>query len=209
MRGSSFNEFGFGAAKCVFNLTTYTNATVLDQNEMVCDTPPLESLNGDMWYNVSVTLDGDYLSRASAKFRYYQQPTLTSVYPALGPMSGGTNSTLTGTGFTQSNVCNLEVRYEQAVLKPENTNATSLSVLSPAVAVSGAVVVSISGNGQQYINDRTLHFRDASNTFEYYQPFIVEDIKPSYVSNSGGTPLTIKGMLFDQFREENGTEHNE
>jgi hypothetical protein len=89
------------------------------------------------------------------------------------------------------------VRYEQKVLVPENVNMTSLSVLSPPANVSGAIVVSISGNNQQFINDRTLHFRDVQNTFEYYQNFIVEDIKPLYVSNSGNTPLRIKGMLFN------------
>ena len=127
---------------------------------MVCDTPMLESLNGDMWYNVSVTLDGEYLSHSAGKFQYYQQPTIWSVSPALGPMTGGTNSTVTGTGFAQQNICDLQVRYEQMVIKPQNVNATSLSVLSLPVSVPGAVVVSVSGNGQQYVHDRTLHFRD-------------------------------------------------
>ena len=75
------------------------NATVVNSNEIVCDTPMLEGLNGDLWYNVSVTLDGDYISNSEQKFKYYQQPTMRSVLPSLGPMSGGTNSTITGTGF--------------------------------------------------------------------------------------------------------------
>jgi len=83
------------------------------------------------------------------------------------------------------------------VVKPDFANATSMAVLSPQVNVSGAVVVSVSGNNQQFINDRTLHFRDKENTFEYYQNFIVEDIVPLFVSNTGGTPLSVKGMQFD------------
>jgi hypothetical protein len=81
VRGNNFNEFGFGAAKCIFNLTTQMNATVINQNEIVCDTPMLEGLNGDMWYNVSVTLDGEYLSNSDQKFNYYQQPAIWSVLP--------------------------------------------------------------------------------------------------------------------------------
>ena len=99
IRGNNFNEFQFGAAKCLFNLTNAMNATVVNSNEIVCDTPMLEGLNGDLWYNVSVTLDGDYISNSEQKFKYYQQPTMRSVLPSLGPMSGGTNSTITGTGF--------------------------------------------------------------------------------------------------------------
>ena len=43
IRGSNFVEFGFGTAKCIFNGTIYMNATVLDKNSMVCDSPPLDS----------------------------------------------------------------------------------------------------------------------------------------------------------------------
>lgn len=64
----------------------------------------------------------------------------------MGPMTGGTNSTIVGRGFAQDNICALRVRYEQTVIKPDFVNATSMAVLSPPVNVSGAVVVSVSGN---------------------------------------------------------------
>ena len=92
-------EFGVGKAKCIYNSTYHMNATVLDFNTMVCDTPPLESQNGDMHYNVSVTLDGDFISNATANFKYYQQPTIETITPVRGPLSGGTQNTITGTGF--------------------------------------------------------------------------------------------------------------
>ena len=72
-----------------------------------------------------------------------------------------------------------------------------MMVTTPSVNVSGAVVVSVTGNDQQYIDDKTLHFRDDSNTFEYYQIPLVENVSPRYVSNTGNSPVKIKGMLFD------------
>lgn len=36
----------------------------------------------------------------------------------------------------------------------------------------------------------------------------MEDITPLYVSNTGGTPLSVKGMQFDQFRGDNGTDRD-
>ena len=81
----------------------------------------------------------------------------------------------------------------------------SFVVTSPAVNVSGAVVVSVSGNNQQFIDDVTLHKRDTENTFEYYQLFRVESLKPEYLSNTGNSPLRIKAMQFDQWRYDNGT----
>jgi IPT/TIG domain len=65
VRGKNFIEFGFGKAKCVFNNTYYTNATVTDPNTLYCDSPPLDSLSGDTWYNVSVSLDGDQVSNST------------------------------------------------------------------------------------------------------------------------------------------------
>ena len=99
VRGRNFLEQGFGKAKCIFNGTIYMNATVLDSNTVACDTPPLESIDGEQWYNVSVSLDGSYSSKASAIFRYYRQPILDQISPALGPISGDTLITVLGSGF--------------------------------------------------------------------------------------------------------------
>ena len=57
---------------------------------------------------------------------------------------------------------------------------------------------------KQFINDKTLHFRDPENTFEYYQPFVIEQVVPSSISNSGNSPVRISGMLLDQFRFDDG-----
>jgi hypothetical protein len=70
-------------------------------------------------------------------------------------------------------------------------------VTSYAANVSGAVVVSVSGNNQQFIDDVTLHFRDKENTFEYYQAFIVNKVAPETISNAGNTPIEMTAMLFD------------
>ena len=43
------------------------------------------------------------------------------------------------------------------------------------------------------------------NTFEYHQKFLIESVTPSFISNAGNSPLRLKGMLFDQFRFDNGT----
>jgi len=111
VRGRNFIEFGFGKARCIFNGTYEMNATVTDPTTLYCDTPPLDSQTGDTWYNVSVSLDGEYRSSASAKFAYYDQLTLNSLSPWLGPLDGKTEVTLQGNGFKQKNVCDLKVRF--------------------------------------------------------------------------------------------------
>jgi len=98
--GKNFIEQGFGQAKCVFNETIFMNATVINPTTMVCDSPALDSVNPEMWYNVSVTLDGGaFVSNATGIFRYYHEPTLSDVTPWLGPLEGGTVSVVSGAGF--------------------------------------------------------------------------------------------------------------
>ena len=78
------------------------NATVINSNTIVCDTPPLDKANsesGDMFYNISVTMDGDYISNSTSNFNYYEELTISSVTPSLGPLLGGTKSVITGSGF--------------------------------------------------------------------------------------------------------------
>jgi len=118
VRGKNFLDFGFGRAKCVFNESIWMNATILDPTTIVCDSPMLEPSAVDMFYNLSLTLDGEVFSDTSMAFSYYRNPTITSVSPWTGPTSGGTNSTITGHGFNQTNICNLMVRYEQTHVVP-------------------------------------------------------------------------------------------
>jgi phosphoribosylamine-glycine ligase len=63
----------------------------------------------------------------------------------------------------------------------------------------------MSGNGQQYSDDITLHFRDRANTYEYFQSIIVEDILPNSAKATGHTDIHMTGMLFDQFKYSNGS----
>jgi hypothetical protein len=88
------------------------NATVVNTNSMICDSPPLESTNGDMFYNISITLDGSLVINSTSQFKYYKQPVLSSVSPWLGPLEGGTNSLFRGKGFNATNICDFVVRYE-------------------------------------------------------------------------------------------------
>ena len=208
VKGSSFVENnGFGKAKCLFNHTYYTNATVIDSTTMYCDSPILDlsdSESGDYFYNVSVSADGEAFSAAGATFTYYDQPVIASVSPGLGPMGERAQVTLTGKGFNAS-FCNPKVRFGTYPFTPTITSDSSLTVETSPVRVPGSVVVTMSGNGQQFTEDRTLHFRDKQNTYEFYQPFVVLNVWPKFASNGGGTPIVLEGLQFDQFMYDNAT----
>lgn len=115
--GKNFLDMGFGKVKCIFNLTYVMNATIMEQDVIKCDSPPLppsqgySETGGVPFYNISVTLNGKEISESKLKFIYYIDPSIKSITPGLGPLKGNTSSMIKGLGFAQEGVCNVTVRY--------------------------------------------------------------------------------------------------
>lgn len=144
--GKNFIENGFGNTKCIFNNTIYMNATVIDKNTLVCNSPPLEQSSGDMFYFISITFDGLFIANSTTKFWYYNDPKIKSVTPGMGPLAGGTEVLLIGRGFNQTNICDLTLKMEQKLVPFKLINDTAIQFTTPKANVSGALVVSLSGN---------------------------------------------------------------
>lgn len=107
---------GFGKAQCKFNETYFTNATVVDDNAMWCDSPILDlgdSDTGDFFYNLSVTADGEAWSVANLTFLYYDEPELKSISPPNGPMYENNVVNILGKNLNHPNMCNKKVRFGQ------------------------------------------------------------------------------------------------
>jgi hypothetical protein len=106
---------GFGKVKCIFNNSIQMNATIMDTDVILCDSPPLPPSfgfsEGTPWYNISITLNGKEFHETKVKFTYYIDPVMKSVTPNIGPIKGGTVSKILGEGFAQEGVCNMTVRY--------------------------------------------------------------------------------------------------
>lgn len=67
--GSGFTDLGRNKAMCVFNHTVFTNATIMTDELMYCDSPALLNaqgyslLHGDdlTFYHLQVTIDGGHM----------------------------------------------------------------------------------------------------------------------------------------------------
>jgi hypothetical protein len=198
------------------------NATIMENNLLKCDSPPLQAALGYSesgtgysdegnvpWYNISITINGKEIVSSSLKFEYYVDPTMWSITPNVGPMKGGTNSTIKGNGFKQPGVCNVTVRYGTFTQYLKNYTDTDLIVFSPPASVPDAVTVSIALNGQQFINDKTLHFRDVENTFTYFQDLFIQNHFPKSGPTYGGTIVKVTGLGFRQFKTDDGVEKDQ
>ena len=65
MTGENFVDLGGDNTICVFNKTTYTNATVMSDTQIICDSPSMidsqgysRLQNGYAFYDVEVSIDG-------------------------------------------------------------------------------------------------------------------------------------------------------
>ena len=77
---------------------TYTDATLLSSEEIVCDSPPVPAPIEDV--PLSITLDGrDGDPSSAAAFSYYNWPKLTGIEPKTGAVNGDTPITIVGDGF--------------------------------------------------------------------------------------------------------------
>jgi hypothetical protein len=66
VRGSNFVDLGHDKAMCVFNETIFTNATIMDDTWIMCDSPAFENSQGysligtleNNFYSLKITIDG-------------------------------------------------------------------------------------------------------------------------------------------------------
>lgn len=127
-------------------------------------------------------------------------PTVTGIAPTLGPLSGGTVITITGTGFDTTGATTVNVVPTGATLGTANA-ATAVSCSSstlctatspPASAPSGLtpadVLVTVGG---------LTSAASSADVFTYDTAPIVTGLTPSTGSQSGGTSVTINGSGFD------------
>lgn len=147
---------GHDQVLCVFNKTIFTNATILDEETIKCDSPSIlndqgysKITNHLIWYNVEITVDGGReLAGPAFKFGYYRDPKITDIQPRSGPVSGGTKVKVVGSGFTQEAVCNRTVRFSVFETKPvAEVNDTLAVVVSPPATIPDSVVVGMALNG--------------------------------------------------------------
>ena len=214
--GKNFIDMGTNKAFCVFNKTTFTNATVFSDDIIKCDSPSFIDKfghtllkTGNEFYMLEITVDGGLNIQGTAqKFMYYRDPDVLAINPPRGPLSGHTQIKISGAGFNQEGACNKTVRFATMELKSDNeTSDDAIYVTAPGaplVRQAGQVVVAIALNGQQFTHDKILHIRDDENTYEYYENPIISNMGPIRGANVGGTKVRVNGIGFTPLLDKEG-----
>jgi hypothetical protein len=137
------------------------------------------------------TAGGTSATSAADQFTYIPAPTVTSISPAIGPISGGTQVTITGTNFTGV-----------PVVKFGASNAISISLISATQIKVTCPMGSGPGTGGTGVVDITVttpggtSATSAADQFTFLGLPSITGISPSTGPASGGTTVVITGKGF-------------
>jgi alpha-tubulin suppressor-like RCC1 family protein len=128
--GSNFSEAAaveFGNKKANFTVNSPTSITAIAP----AAEPGLERVT-------VMTVNGRSPNKQPADHFHYQAPTITSISPDSGPMAGGTEVTITGTGFA---LYEAKFTFGTVAVTATDCSLTTCTMLTPAQPGAGAVHV--------------------------------------------------------------------
>ncbi|GAB6900663.1 beta strand repeat-containing protein [Kineosporia succinea] len=120
-------------------------------------------------------------SSAGPSFTYTNAPTISTVSPGAGPLSGGTTVTIAGSGLTGASA----VTFDGVAAASFTVNGdASITAVSPAGSAGNAVVRVTTVGGSD------------TGTFRYAAAPTISAVTPAAGSQAGGTLVTITGSGF-------------
>jgi sugar lactone lactonase YvrE len=180
--GNDVRVFGTGfvpgGTSVLFGTAAATRVTFISSTELLVTAPPGV---GNVDVTVTTAAGSD---RGSGAYTYLTPPTIASVSPAKGPVSGGTPVTILGSGFVD------EGRTRVFFGSAEGTSVrvlspSKLTVVAPASFAGPADVIVTTQGGTA----------KATGAFNYLAPPAIVAFAPS--GGRPGTVVTVSGSNFD------------
>jgi hypothetical protein len=136
--------------------------------------------------NVTVTTPGGTSATSSADvFTYYPVPDVTNVQPNVGPLAGGTQVKITGTGFTGASA----VDFGSTAATTFTVNSDGqITATSPGGSETVSITVTTPGG--------TSGTGGSAEEFTYTSAPGVTGVSPTAGPTKGGTSVTISGTGF-------------
>jgi hypothetical protein len=170
------------------------NLVLVSSTEANCETPPrtagtavVKVVNLDLQSVVSD--DRDNVAEAGEfTFTYLANPVFSSVSPDGGAVSGGTNVTITGTGFYSG----LDVKFGGS----SGSSCTSIVVAPSGKSLTCTSPAGSLGTADIYIENPDGQNVNSSAAYTYRNPPVISSVSPTGGSVSGGTIVNLLGSDF-------------
>jgi hypothetical protein len=177
---------------CRFTLNSTTVVTILgnfvSSDRIDCQAPPSTTSNARTKAAVQVSPNANDWS-AALPFVYIARPSIDSIHPQLGPVSGGTLVSISGSNFDKDIWCNFKgvgsvpAEFES----PERVYCTSPPI-SARPLHSEVLLHTKDGTAIEDIIEQ--HY------FRYHRDLSLEEVYPTRGFITGGSRLTIFGTGF-------------
>jgi hypothetical protein len=162
--------------------TACTGVTFVSSTSLTCLAP--SGVAGSS-VNVVVTNPDGQTVTLSSGYTYRNAPTITSVSPSNGHFSGGTNVTITGTGFYTGTVIRFASYHCNS---PVVVSATTITCTTSAAPTGNYTATAINADGQSGTS--------ASTVYSYRSSPMISNITPNSSALAGGTMITVNGSGF-------------
>jgi alpha-tubulin suppressor-like RCC1 family protein len=160
-----------------FGSASATSYTVNSEESITAIAPP-----GSGTADVTVSNPGGTSATSFAdQFTYLPAPTVASVSPSVGPQSGGTTVTITGTTFRSVTV--VKFGFANATSYSVNSEGSITATSPPGIGTVDVTVTAAGGTSAPSASDR----------FTYLPPPAVTKVSPARGGRAGGTSVTITG----------------
>ncbi len=168
-------------ARVMVGSTLASGVTFVSENRIQCVTPPRDT-PGVVGVRVIDPANGSF-DTLEGGFEYYEAVTVVALSPERGPTSGGTDVTITGTGFIDGT----RVEFGGGeLLDPVIIDSEHLVVTTPELPRDVHTVTVANVNGEFSLQ----------GAFTTYDALRIDRVSPLAGPLGGGTTLTLEGAGF-------------
>lgn len=182
--------FGGSHSLCAFSGAKVAAASASSDAALVCISPAAR--RGGSAQRVGLSLNGQQLLHSAAAFAYFDEPTVTGLSPATGPLSGGTRVVLSGSALSGGSHSFCRFGSAPPVPLVPLLGSGNATCLAPPVEgiVPHTPSFTLTLNGQQYVEV------DTSARFGYVANAAISLVSPMHGPAEGGTLLRLSGGPF-------------
>ncbi|MBT0768317.1 IPT/TIG domain-containing protein [Kineosporia sp. J2-2] len=182
LTGITISGSGFSGATSVdFGGTAVTPLSVTNTQITLLGFPA--HATGPVYVRVTTPNGGTSAQTASSVFTYVGTPTLTSITPDTGPVGGGGDVVLTGTGFTNATSVQFGATAGTNLRKDSDTQITVQVPSGVTAGTRNVTVVSSYGTSN-------------AQTYTYAALPVLTSLTPGTGTIAGGTTVTLTGTGF-------------
>ncbi|MAB79441.1 MAG: hypothetical protein CMJ89_08815, partial [Planctomycetes bacterium] len=185
LSGKGYQDNSPGTNSVMFGILPSPSVVVLGDDSLLCEAP---SGQPGALVPIGVTNNNGMVTLANAFTYDAPAPNLTFIVPEQGPSNGGTDVTLTGSGFQGVNAGATFVRF--GAMEASNVQVIDDSTIqcnAPAGAPGALEDVTIVNNNGSAV---------LAGAFRYLDDLTLSGLSPTHASPVGGTLMTLTGSGF-------------